>query len=200
MIDLEPRDEVLCARVADQDVAAFELLYDRYGARIYAWAAHVLGPPHAEDVTQEVFALLWAHSGQFDPARGDFGRWFWALVRHRIFRELRRIGRRRRVEAADDVSALLTTAIAQGGDVEEAAFTAASSRRAIELLDQLPEEQRRVIVMAYFAGLSHSDIALELRLPLGTVKKRARLGLAKLRRGMAADIFQPAAEGRELGP
>lgn len=195
-LDLEP-DEALCARVAMHDVPAFELLYERYGARTYAWAAHVLGPRQAEDVTQEVFAVLWSRAGQFNPERGAFPQWFWALVRHRIFRELRRVGRQRRVEAAEAISDLLSTAIAEGVDVEEAAFTAATSRHAIELLGQLPDEQRRVLVMSYFAGLSHADIALALRLPLGTVKKRVRLGLTKLRRAMAIGRVDPTIERSE---
>ncbi len=197
VIDLEPTDEALCIRVAVQDIRAFELLYERYGARTYAWAAHVLGPRQAEDLTQEVFAVLWARAGQFNPARGDFSRWFWTLVRHRIFRELRRVGRRRRMESADDISTLLTTAPAEGVDGEEAAVVAAVSRNAMDILEQLPEEQRRVLVMSYFAGPSQCEIAPELPLPLGTVKKRARLGLAKLRRAMAGEAASPAIERSE---
>src|SRR6266571_1681879 len=147
-IHLDPPDEALCARVAERDVAAFEALYDRYRDRVYAWAAHVLGPRQAEDTTQEVFALLWRRAGQFNPSRGQFTQWFWALTRNHILRDLRGISRQKRTQIPD---------------------------------------QRRVLIMSYFVGLSHSAIAEELSLPLGTVKKRARLGMQKLREALIAD-------------
>jgi len=185
VVHLEAADEALCRRVSERDVAAFGVLYDRYGHRVYAWAAHVLGPRQAEDTTQEVFALLWSRAGQFDTSRGTFTSWFWALARHRILRELRRARDERRRLAADEISSLLSTAVTEGVDVDEVALAATESRLALEALGQLPEEQRRVLVMSYFVGLSHSAIALELKLPLGTVKKRARLGMQKLRLALA---------------
>jgi RNA polymerase sigma-70 factor (ECF subfamily) len=186
-IRLEPPDEALCARVAERDVAAFEALYDRYRDRVYAWAAHVVGPRQAEDTTQEIFALLWRRAGQFNQTRGQFTQWFWALTRNHILRELRGVSQQRRLEMAEQIAALLSMAIAEGVDVEEAAFAKVDSRRALEALGQLPTDQRRVLVMSYFVGLSHSAIALELNLPLGTVKKRARLGMQKLRQALAAE-------------
>ncbi len=185
-IHLEPPDEALCARVAERDIAAFEALYDRYRDRVYAWAAHVLGPRQAEDTTQEVFALLWRRAGQFNQSRGQFTQWFWALTRNYILRELRGVSQQRRLQMADQIAALLSTAIAEGVDVEEAAFARVDSHRALEALGQLPHEQRRVLVMSYFVGLSHAAIALQLNLPLGTVKKRARLGMQKLRQALGA--------------
>jgi RNA polymerase sigma-70 factor, ECF subfamily len=185
-IHLEPPDEALCARVAERDVAAFEALYDRYRDRVYAWAAHVLGPRQAEDTTQEVFALLWRRAGQFNPSRGRFTQWFWALTRNHILRELRGISRQKRIQIADQIAALISTAIAEGVDVEEAAFAKVDSQRALDTLGRLPPEQRQVLVMSYFVGLSHSAIAEELSLPLGTVKKRARLGMQKLRHALIA--------------
>jgi RNA polymerase sigma-70 factor, ECF subfamily len=183
----EPPDEALCARVAQRDVAAFEALYERYRDRVYAWAAHVLGPREAEDTTQEVFALLWRRAGQFNQSRGQFTQWFWALTRNHILRELRGISRERRVQMADQIAALISTAIAEGVDVEEAAFAKVDSQRALDTLGRLPPDQRRVLVMSYFVGLSHSAIAEELSLPLGTVKKRVRLGMQKLRQALIAD-------------
>ncbi len=184
-IHLDPPDEALCARVAERDVAAFEALYDRYRDRVYAWAAHVLGPRQAEDTTQEVFALLWRRAGQFNPSRGQFTQWFWALTRNHILRDLRGISRQKRTQIADQIAALISTAIAEG--VEEAAFARVDTQRALDTLGRLPPDQRRVLVMSYFVGLSHSAIAEELSLPLGTVKKRARLGMQKLRQALIAD-------------
>jgi RNA polymerase sigma-70 factor, ECF subfamily len=186
-IHLEPPDEALCARVAERDAAAFEALYDRYRDRVYAWAAHVLGPRQAEDTTQEVFALLWRRAGQFNPSRGQFTQWFWALTRNYILRDLRGMSRQRRTQIADQIAALISTAISEGVDVEEAVFAKVDSERALDTLGRLPPEQRRVLVMSYFVGLSHAAIAEELSLPLGTVKKRARLGMQKLRRALITD-------------
>jgi RNA polymerase sigma-70 factor, ECF subfamily len=188
-IHLEPPDEALCARVAERDAAAFEALYDRYRDRVYAWAAHVLGPGQAEDTTQEIFSLLWRRAGQFNQTRGQFTQWFWALTRNHILRDLRGVSRQRRVQAGDQIAALISTAIAEGVDVEEAAFAKVDSGRALDALGRLPPDQRRVLVMSYFLGLSHSAIAEELSLPLGTVKKRARLGMQKLRQALIPEAI-----------
>ncbi len=200
-IHLEPPDEALCARVAERDVAAFESLYDRYRDRVYAWAAHVLGPREAEDTTQEVFVLLWRRAGQFNPSRGQFTQWFWALTRNHIMRELRGLSRQKRIQIADQIAALISTAIAEGVDVEEAAFARVDSQRALDTLGRLPPDQRRVLVMSYFVGLSHSAIAEELSLPLGTVKKRARLGMQKLRQALIADeMSEEPIQHKEVRP
>ncbi len=200
-IHLEPPDEALCARVAERDVAAFESLYDRYRDRVYAWAAHVLGPREAEDTTQEVFVLLWRRAGQFNPSRGQFTQWFWALTRNHIMRELRGLSRQKRIQIADQIAALISTAIAEGVDVEEAAFAKVDSQRALDTLGRLPPDQRRVLVMSYFVGLSHSAIAEELSLPLGTVKKRARLGMQKLRQALIADeMSEEPIQHKEVRP
>jgi RNA polymerase sigma-70 factor, ECF subfamily len=197
-IHLEPPDEALCARVAEHDVAAFEALYERYRDRVFAWAAHVLGPRQAEDTTQEVFALLWRRAGQFNQSRGQFTHWFWALTRNHILRELRGMSRQRRIQMADQIAGLISTAIAEGVDVEEAAFAKVDSQRALDTLGRLPPEQRRVLVMSYFVGLSHAAIAEELSLPLGTVKKRARLGMQKLRQALLADA-EPEEQTQQKG-
>jgi RNA polymerase sigma-70 factor (ECF subfamily) len=200
-IHLEPPDEALCARVAEHDVVAFETLYDRYRDRVYAWAAHVLGPRQAEDTTQEVFALLWRRAGQFNQSRGQFTQWFWALTRNHILRDLRGISRQRRLQMADQIAALISTAITEGVDVEEAAFAKVDSQRALDALGRLPPDQRRVLVTTYFVGLSQSAIAEELSLPLGTVKKRVRLGLQKLRRAMNAnEAAEEPTQHKEVSP
>ncbi len=200
-IHLEPPDEALCARVAERDVAAFETLYGRYRDRVYAWAAHVLGPRQAEDTTQEVFALLWRRAGQFNQSRGQFTQWFWALTRNHILRELRGVSREKRLHMGDQIAALITTAIAEGVDVEEEAFARVDSQRALDTLSRLPADQRRVLVMSYFVGLSQSAIAEELSLPLGTVKKRVRLGMQKLRQALMADEApEKSAQHKEVTP
>src|SRR2546428_954085 len=97
---IEPSDEALVARVASGDVGAFAALYDRYGTRVYAWAAHLLGVGEADDVAQDVFLKLWHRATMFDPSRGRFAPWFGAVARHQILARARRLGRERRGCAA----------------------------------------------------------------------------------------------------
>lgn len=181
---IEPDDEALAVRVANGDVGAFAVLYDRYAARVYAWAAHLLGVDEADDVTQEVFARLWDKAGQFDPARGRFGSWFGAVARHHILARGRRRGRERRILAGEEIERLLAQAADPSPSVESRVWTRERDAALVAAVQGLPAEQRRVIVLAYFAGLSQSEIAATNAVPLGTVKKRTRLALEKLRRAL----------------
>jgi RNA polymerase sigma-70 factor, ECF subfamily len=174
-------DETLVARVAARDVAAFAQLYDRHVHRVYAMAARALGPIEAQETVQDVFLQLWRSAGQFDPGRGAFGAWFTAIARHRVLEQLGALGRQRRIAAAEDIDLALARAPAPGPATDEIVERAESAATALAALRTLPPEQRRVIVLAYFGGLSQSAIAEHLDLPLGTVKKRVRLGMQKLR-------------------
>jgi RNA polymerase sigma-70 factor (ECF subfamily) len=181
----EPSDEALVARVARKDVAAFAILYDRYAQRVYAWSAHMVGSAEAEDVLQESFLRLWDKAGQFDARRGRFASWFMAIARHQLVRQLRKRGIDQRVVAADEVERVLADAVAPGRDVETQAWVNESASAVLRALPLLPAEQRRVIVLAYFAGFTQSAIAKITGAPLGTVKKRTRLALQKLREHLA---------------
>lgn len=177
----EESDETLAARVAERDVAAFGLLFDRYAQTTYIFAAHMLGTADADEIVQEVFLRFWKHAGQFDPLRGSFRGWFMAIARHQILNELRRRSQERRILAADAIDRVLAEAADPAVDVEEAARLHERQENVLRALGELPEEQRRALVLAYFGGLSHSAIAQLLGLPLGTVKKRIQLGMQKLR-------------------
>lgn len=179
-------DEALVRRVAAGEVDAFTQLYDRYAQRTYTWSAHVLGPGRAEDAIQEIFLVLWQHAGQFDPGRGSFRSWFSAIARHHLVRELRRDGIRRQLDAALDVAEVLASAVSPEPGPEESASGHEEVRALARALHLLPQEQRQVLVLAYFGGLSQSQIAGQLALPLGTVKKRVRLGMRKLREALEA--------------
>lgn len=182
---IEPSDEALAARVTGGDVAAFAALYDRHVAKVYAWAAHLLGPGEADDVTQEVFLRLWDKAGQFDPARGRFGAWFGAIARHQILARGRRRGREQRILAAEEIEELLAQTADPSPSTESRAWIAERDAALVAAVRGLPPEQRRVIALAYFGGLSQSEIAATTAIPLGTVKKRTRLALAKLRGAVA---------------
>ncbi|HEY7200301.1 MAG TPA: sigma-70 family RNA polymerase sigma factor [Candidatus Dormibacteraeota bacterium] len=188
-------DESLTARVAAGEIAAFTMLYERYAQRMYAWCVHSLGPGRAEDAVQEIFLRLWQAAAQFDPERGRFVTWFYAIARHHVLRELRRAGARRRMEVAAEIAEVLSAPQADPEALAGARDDATSLARALRLL---PEEQRQVLAMAYFGGLSQSQIAAELAVPLGTVKKRVRLGMVKLRAallppGPAVGVAEPCA-------
>ena len=171
-------DESLTALVAAGDVAAFTQLYERYAQRIYAWCVHALGVGRAEDAVQEIFLRLWQAAEQFDPARGRFVTWFFAVARHHLMHELRRAGLRRRLEVASEIAEVFA---APAADPEELAGARDDAIALARALQRIPEEQRQVLAMAYFGGLSQSQIAAHLDVPLGTVKKRVRLGMGKLR-------------------
>jgi RNA polymerase sigma-70 factor (ECF subfamily) len=192
-----PTDEELTARVVRRDVAAFALLYDRYARPVYAMAAHLLGVAEADEVVQETFLRLWQRAEQYDPGRGPFAPWFLAIARHLVRTELRRRVTNP-VAAMADVETVLARAIDPAPAVEEAAWQAARGEAVRRALGELPSEQRRVLLLAYFGGLSQRAIAQALGWPLGTVKKRTRLGMQKLR-GILRDADESASPGQDLG-
>jgi RNA polymerase sigma-70 factor (ECF subfamily) len=183
---VELSDEVLAVRVASGDVRAFGALYDRYARRVHGWAQHALGPAGADDAVQEIFLRVWRSAGQFDPRRGPMSRWLFAIVRNYIATELVRQGRQGQRVAAQEIDRVLCGAIDQSIDVGEQAVTNAEGAAVLRALRDVPADQRRVLVMAHFAGMSQSMIAAELGVPWGTVKKRVRLGMQKLRAALAA--------------
>ena len=162
---------------ADGDAAAFSVLYDRHQRVASQVALRICRHREtAEDVLQQAFLEVWRHARRFDPARGSVGGWIMAVVQCRAIDAVRRQHVRgsqhehlgRQDEAADDD---VGTAV---GDQAEAA----TLRRA---LLRLPRHQQAVLLLNYRAGLSHTEIAAVLDIPLGTVKGRARLALATLR-------------------
>lgn len=181
----EPTDEALAARVAERDVAAFELLYDRYVRLVYALAARSLGAAEAQDIVQEVFLQLWRTASQFDPERGRFAAWFTVIARHRVLAQLGARGRQQRFAVADAFETALARAPDPGPSIEESAERSEAAETALRALKSLPPEQRRVLALAYFAGMSQTTIARHLDIPLGTVKKRVRLGMQKIRATLA---------------
>jgi len=180
-------DEVLAARVAAGDREAFAELYDRYGRRVYLLAAHVLGPARAEDVVQSAFLSLWRSAGRYDSSRSAFSPWFMAVARHRVLDELRHRSVEQRVLAVEPVDQLFAEAPDTSPDVADVVARRERDDRLVRALANLPAEQRRAIVLAYFGGLTHVEIAAALGEPLGTVKKRLQLGLRKLHGALSGE-------------
>ena len=135
----------------------------------------------AEEAVQEVFLRVWDKANQFDIERGTFKSWLMTVARHYILDQIKHRTnewRRRQVEQVDQ---LLAQAEDTGADVVAEVWAHERRRTIMQALHTLPKEQRQAILLAYFGGLSQSAIAKQMDWPLGTVKKRIRLGLQKLR-------------------
>jgi RNA polymerase sigma-70 factor (ECF subfamily) len=181
----ELSDEMLMTLVVQRNVAAFSQLFDRYAQTVYVLAAHMLGSTDAEEVVQEVFLRCWNKAEQFDAARGSFRSWFLTVARHYVLNELRRHTLHQRLQAVAEIDQLLASAADPAADVEAVAWQHVQQDDILRALTGLPDEQRQALVLAYFGGLSHAQIAQHLGWPLGTVKKRIQLGLQKLRTALA---------------
>lgn len=169
-------DAVLMRRVARGDSGAFEELYRRHVRGALTVARRQGAPPElAEEVVQEAFVSLWRRAGQFRPDRGSVGTWLATIVRNRVTDAWRRAAARpAQVPEERAPEAVAGTEI----PIEE--------RLAVrDELAALPADQRDVLVLSYFGGLTHEQIAATSDTPLGTVKGRLRLGLDKLRFSMA---------------
>jgi RNA polymerase sigma-70 factor, ECF subfamily len=172
-------DEDLMQLVQRNDPRAFELVYDRHSGSAFALAYRMCGRrATAEEVVQEAFLAIWRSGARYDRARGSVRTWVLGIVHHRAIDALRRsiVHDRRR---ASDEGIEDRFEAPERTDVEAARRDEAREVR--ELLAALPEDQCRVIELAYFGGFTHSEIAEMLQMPLGTVKGRMRLGLDKLR-------------------
>jgi RNA polymerase sigma-70 factor (ECF subfamily) len=162
-------------RILSGDEGALGLLYDRYGARVYSVAKRILQDEGAaEEVLQDIFHQLWRNAESFDSERGALGSWLLVMARNRSIDRLRR----RPPTPPEEVAATLH---ASGPDVESAAVSNQMAERVREALRALPEAQREAMELAYFEGLTQSEIAKRTGDPLGTVKTRLRTALATLR-------------------
>jgi RNA polymerase sigma-70 factor, ECF subfamily len=196
----EPSDEELAGRVLARDVAAYSQLYDRHIQAVYSLAVHVLGLAEADEAVQEVFLRVWNRAALFDPSRGSFRVWLLSVARHHCSDRLRRRNLEQRLQLAADLESVIVGA-SSDPDMAEGAWQRDRARAVRAALMDIPEEQRRVLYLAYFAGLSQSAIARELNTPLGTVKKRVQLGMRKLRSGLEnLDLFEEESHtGRKGG-
>ena len=171
----------LLARVANRERAAFEQLYARYSNILYATAMKFLKQDaDAQDVVQDVFIQIWDKAKLYDPTKGKPLTWALTMTRNRSIDRIRAIQRRTRLR--DDFES--ETVADESAGVREALFEVDASEKSQILRDavgRLSPEQRKVIELAFFGGLTQSEVADRLGEPLGTIKARARRGLMKLK-------------------
>jgi RNA polymerase sigma-70 factor (ECF subfamily) len=176
MADLD--DTVLVAKVADGDERAFLALYDRHASRVHALTLRILGEPMlAEEATQDTFLKLWSRARQFLAERGSLLVWLLTIARRTALDRLRLEGRRPTLSNSVDPDTMWQS-IAN----EDSLSSEARWRSMHFSVQSLPEEQRQVIELAYYQGMSQSEIAEVLGWPLGTVKSRVRSAMETLRR------------------
>jgi RNA polymerase sigma-70 factor (ECF subfamily) len=176
--DLASDDATLLQRVRQGDQAAMAEVFDRYGRAVYSVALRILKDTgHAEDVMQDIFFQIWRNSDSFVQGRGSLGAWLVVVARNRSIDMLRR---RKPTDSVEDV--VLASPCNLASEAEHNAMI----EKVQKVLKDLPEEQQRSMELAFFEGLSHSEIAEKTGDPLGTVKTRIRLALITLRKAFPA--------------
>ena len=176
-------DQAALERMARGDQHALGELYDRHARLVFSLALRILQVrADAEDIVQEVFAQVWRQSGRYDPRRGAVAAWMLTLTRSRAIDRLR--ARRARPETMTEPGD--TERVPDAGvppDLE--LLSAEQVERLRRALDQLPDAQRQALELAYYEGLSHTEVADRLAEPLGTIKTRIRQAVIKLREALA---------------
>jgi RNA polymerase sigma-70 factor (ECF subfamily) len=184
-------DWSLLARVVKKDEAALAALYDRYSRLVFAEASRILRDKGAaEEILQDIFYQVWRTAEKFDPQRGSLPGWLLVVTRNRAISKLRR-----RSTTGDDE--LNENAVASTINLESTASQNQLLGRVRGAMESLPEGQREAIELAYFEGMTHSEIASRTGEALGTVKTRIRSALEVLRR--AVGFTNPGGMTKQVG-
>jgi RNA polymerase sigma-70 factor (ECF subfamily) len=166
-------DGNLLQRIADGDSAAFETLYHRFARPLFGLALRMLRDrTRAEDAVQETFAAIWRSAASYKPERGPGAPWLYAVARNAIVDRARARGEATFADPPE--------AVAPDAGPDDRAESAYVSWRVHRAVQELPEHEREVLELAYWSGLSQSEVARFLDIPLGTVKTRTRSGLGRL--------------------
>jgi RNA polymerase sigma factor (sigma-70 family) len=178
-------DEALIALTARGEEPALAALYDRYGRVAYGLALRVLRDVTlAEDAVQEAFLAVWRSAHRYVPERSKPSTWILTFV-HRRAVDLVRREERRRADQLTDAESIV------GGMVDEEAWLGLERERVQAALQQLPDQQREAIELAYYGGFTQSELAERLGQPLGTIKSRMFTGLARLRELLTEPDHEP---------
>jgi RNA polymerase sigma-70 factor (ECF subfamily) len=181
-----PEDDVAIVHaMARGDSAALARLYDRYAGTMLALARRIVGrAAEAEDVVHDVFLEAWRHSADYDPARGSVKSWL--LLRTRS----RSLDVQKSARVSKQASGLDDAWLAELGDPTRDTAAGADQIRIRQVLVALPPEQREVLLLGYFEGLSSSEISERVGVPLGTVKSRVAAALAALRGALSDSVVE----------
>jgi RNA polymerase sigma-70 factor (ECF subfamily) len=179
------RDRAAIRAVAGGSGDAVAELYDRYGGTVYGLALRVLGQPDlAEEVVQDVFAQVWREAGRYDANRSTVAGWIVMLTRTRSIDRLR--ARKARPDLARGVDPIAAAPLPSPESTPEASTLIAEDTRLVRgALARLPDHFRSLIELAYYEGLSHTEIAARTGIPVGTVKTRLRSAMGTLRSVLA---------------
>ena len=179
----------LVPRIAQGDDRALAHLYDSTSRMMFGLCLRIVKDPSAaEDITLEVYLQVWRTAGSYDPVRGTVSAWLLTVARSRAIDWLR-ARKARRADMEQDLDEVFELQDLRPSP-ERSSIEAGRRRIIQDAMAELPDEQRRAIELTYFAGLSHSEIALQTGLPIGTVKTRIRLGVIRLR-----ELLGPYGEG-----
>jgi RNA polymerase sigma factor (sigma-70 family) len=181
MKQLIPDDTTLIRAVADAQPEALSELYDRYNRLVFSVAFAILGDRATSDeVTLDVFVRVWRNAGSYRPELGKVSTWLVAITRHHAVDTLRWQNSRPDSNSRhwEDTFSVSSQAVRDTEEATELTLQRENIRKAV---GQLPEDQRLALVLAYFRGYTHEQIAETLKQPLGTIKTRIRLAMQKLR-------------------
>ncbi len=175
-------DGELLAEVRAGDVSSLESLYDRYAGYVHALALRIVdSSEEAEEITQDVFWQVWKKKLLYDPERGRFSTWLFAVTRNRALDRIRSVRRRPEVEALP-----VETAAPAGDSPEDSAYFAERRQHVRRALERLPPAQQQAVKLCFFQGMTHREVAACLDEPLGTVKSRIKMGMGKLKQSLAS--------------
>jgi len=185
-------DEVLAARVAQSDLTAFETLYDRHASMVLGISLRITGErAAAEDIVQETFWRLWQSADTYQPERGPFTGWLFRIARNLAIDAYRRSSNRPNAVANEtDAEPILDQIPDLDMNVPEQAWSNLISQQARNALKTLPQEQRQVIELAYFSGMTRQEVAEATGQRPGNIQTRARLGMQKLREALERAEFE----------
>jgi RNA polymerase sigma-70 factor (ECF subfamily) len=173
----QDRDRSCIDRLQAGDVKAFEELYDRHNPMLWSMVLRIVGrAPEAEEVLQDAWLQVWRSAGTYQPSRGTVVGWLLTLARSRAIDRLRSLMSRQRAEASERIEPPTATS---EPPIQVAQLQVQQAMA--EALAALPQQHRQVLQLAYFTGLSQSEIAARLGAPLGTVKSWTRQALSRLR-------------------
>lgn len=172
-------DAALVERMIAGDESALSTLYDRYSGMLFSMLVRILKDTSAaEEILQDLFLQLWRNPSRFDPSRGSLPAWLLVIGRNRAISRLRS---RERREVSDDSEGFSMESIPSPGNIEEEAQRSQLAQRLKSAMATLPPEQREAVELAYFEGMSQTEIAARTGSPLGTVKSRVRAAMQSLK-------------------